>query len=104
MSRYIDADKLLSDELTHRLPAGFGELSGKRYVFVEDIENAPTADVVEVRYGEWETVCNATTTSGFNWYMHICSTCGYSYKNTIGMGYTYCPRCGANMDRVRKEK
>ena len=48
MSRYIDVNKLLSDELTHRLPAGFGELSGKRYVFVEDIERLPTADVVEV--------------------------------------------------------
>jgi hypothetical protein len=48
MSRYIDADKLLTDELTHTLPNGCGRSSGKVVVFADDIENAPTADVVEV--------------------------------------------------------
>lgn len=46
MARYIDADKLLTDELTHTLPVGCGRASGRVIVFTEDIENAPTADVV----------------------------------------------------------
>ena len=48
MSRYIDADKLLTDELTHTLPIGCGRSSGRVVVFVDDIEKQPTADLVEV--------------------------------------------------------
>lgn len=46
MARYKDIDKLLTDEMTHTLPIGCGRSSGRVVVFVEDIENAPTADVV----------------------------------------------------------
>ena len=46
MARYIDADKLLTDELTHTLPIGCGRSSGRVIVFADDIEHAPTADVV----------------------------------------------------------
>ena len=48
MRRYIDADKLLTDEILHILPFGCGRASGRAVVFVEDIEKIPTADVVEV--------------------------------------------------------
>lgn len=44
--RYIDADALLTDEMTHTLPNGCGRSSGRVVVFVEDIESIPTADVV----------------------------------------------------------
>lgn len=63
----------------------------------------PTADVVEVRHGEWETICNATTTGGFNWYVHTCSACGYTYKTVVPVGYTYCPECGAKMDGKKED-
>ena len=46
--RYIDADRLLTDELTHTLPVGFGKASGKVFVFADDIENAPEEDVIKV--------------------------------------------------------
>lgn len=46
MPRYIDADALLTDEMTHTLPVGCGRASGRVVVFVDDIEKAKTADVV----------------------------------------------------------
>ncbi len=48
MSRYIDADKLLTDEFLHTLPIGNGRSSGRVVVFADDVEKQPTADVVEV--------------------------------------------------------
>lgn len=45
MPRYIDADKLLTDEKTHTLPIGCGKASGNVVVFVDDIEKLPAADV-----------------------------------------------------------
>ncbi len=45
MARYIDADKLLTDEKIHTLPIGCGKASGNIVVFVDDIEKMPTADV-----------------------------------------------------------
>jgi rubrerythrin len=47
--------------------------------------------------GEWNTECYATTTGGFNWYMHTCSQCGYFYKCVMSSGYDFCPNCGAKM-------
>lgn len=46
MPKYIDADALLTDEMTHTLPVGCGRASGIVVVFVDDIEKAQTADVV----------------------------------------------------------
>lgn len=43
MPRYIDADKLLNRHHQY-----FEVLDGKWYVHMEDIENAPAEDVVEV--------------------------------------------------------
>lgn len=46
MPRYIDAEKLLTNENIHFLPASCGKARGKTFVFVENLENAPTEDVV----------------------------------------------------------
>ena len=61
------------------------------------IEDAPTADVVEVRHGYWKDKPSGR-------YMHIaswCSVCGQ--KSGIGgiesnRHKPYCPNCGAKMD------
>ena len=51
---------------------------------------SPTADVEEVRHGEW----------GFDGLGWTCSECG-EYGVT---DYKYCPECGAKMCGERKEK
>lgn len=57
-------------------------------------ENTPTADVVEVKHGEW--VINS------DGYYPYCSICETEPKN--GVMSKYCPECGAKMDGERKQK
>ena len=94
--RLIDANALLEKAyLTH--PATMVNPYGGDYVVsVEDIENAPTVDAVEVVHGRW-----------INPYMnryghpcHCCSVCGFkaSYQDK-----NYCPNCGAKMDEERRK-
>ena len=93
MSRYIDADKLLTDELTHTLPNGCGRSSGRVVIFIEDIDMQPTADVVEVRHGHWirESFIDKHGDEMFT--SPKCSLCG----NIETFGSKYCPECGAYM-------
>ena len=109
MARYIDADKLkYSLELSIK---SWGRDCNSRAPIIKTtyqdvlnrLEAMQTADVVEVRHGKWNTVCNASLTGGLNWYMHSCSGCYYSYKTVVPIGYEYCPKCGAKMDGKRSE-
>lgn len=52
-----------------------------------------TADVVEVRHGEWKIDRNERT----------CSECGFSYYTNGGL-FKYCPDCGAKMDGKNESK
>lgn len=80
MSRYIDADRLCE-----------GRVSNDPVVIAAKCE--PTADVAEVRHGEWE-------------YLNLsecwqCSDCGVLMRidGTPKDNYlNYCPNCGAKMD------
>ena len=59
------------------------------------ISEQPTVDAVPVVHGKWlwELADNG-------WADHICSVCGYT-ENTdihVGLGWRYCPNCGARMD------
>lgn len=89
--RYIDADKLIKSIEKRRLifkdtitVAEALESQGK--VIREEIENAPTADAVEVRHGEW----------GFDGIGWTCSECdGYAIDDVKS---DWCPHCGAKMD------
>ena len=88
MSRYIDADVLIDDLIHNRsfYPA----------LVSSAIKNTPTADVVEVRHGEWKkkSVGNLVT--------HMqCSICG-DYEAIRYQHMNYCPNCGAKMDGERK--
>jgi hypothetical protein len=60
---------------------------------LEIIDTAPTADVVEVKHGKWET-------DRFGLERSICSICGAVFE---GDGGNYCRKCGAKMDGERKE-
>ena len=82
MARYIDADKLLYNEITDK--------HGDTYLVVHtpEIDNAPTEDVQPVVHAEWKEL----DYGGF----YECSKCGYmtDYKQT-----KYCAECGAKMDK-----
>ena len=58
---------------------------------LDAIEDYPTADVEEVRHGEW-----------IEGYGRECSCCGYWGDFTDDLGQqipsNYCPNCGAKMD------
>lgn len=85
--RYIDADALL--EKRWDVPFETKDAYYVQVVDVADIENAPTADVVEVKHGEW---------------LHengemVCSVCGEeALMDEVYYESPYCPDCGAKMD------
>ena len=101
MAEYIEREALLKDigETVLFSVRGGAELPtpgmrGSNKV-IDRIKSAPTADVVEVRHGEWEKHTN----SHLYWYK--CSICGdYPPRNYYGHEYhsAYCPNCGAKMD------
>ena len=83
MARYIDADA---------------------YAFPGDLVNEPTADVVEVKHGEWVDKFN----NKYDNQVYVCSECGEKayikfVLNELGnTTYTqaltpFCPTCGADM-------
>ena len=86
MRRYIDADELLN-----RLPDDLPYKSSVKRVLMQ----APTADVVEVKHGEWKR------DERFSPY---CTACGEDpWSALIPENYfKYCPRCGAIMDGERR--
>lgn len=68
-----------------------------RVVSVEDIEDAPAADVSPVVHGRWEYIPQTLNTlSQFR-----CPFCRWwSLDPSIDGAYNYCPNCGAKMQEV----
>lgn len=112
MTRYINADKILShlnDEIkacgdcyVYSQPVVYGTYLGLTYAR-SVVETAETADVQEVRHGRWidlhdENVLYEQT--------YKCSACGEWFVIEAGTpkenGYKYCPNCGARMDGEKK--
>ena len=66
--------------------------------YADDItDRLPTADVQEVRHGEWIYV-----DGDLGWADCKCSECGYtdSFEDcTDEFYYKFCPECGAKMDK-----
>lgn len=91
MARYIDADRFaerikLSPAFKN---AGFeGDLLQR--VVLDLLDNAPTADIAEVKHGEWQR-----QNGGF---FFLCSVCG---KAAATKG-NYCHNCGAKMNTKEK--
>ena len=69
-------------------------------LFAETLKKAPTADVVEVKHGEWKPKhYEGGFMDGTNF--EECSICRYrKYFDDIRFKLTfdYCPKCGAKMD------
>ena len=90
MSKYIDADALLNN-----LPDDLPYKASVKRVLIQ----APTADVVEVRHGEWKT---PTTINGRAFNVPHCSVCD-GIPCGVDENTKYCPNCGAKMDGERRE-
>lgn len=101
--RYIDADALGIGK-AERNAFTVPEYADGWNSAIEIIENAPTADVVEVRHGEWEY----RQLDEYKFYEVTCSCCGAKYWGNYDSyndpdEFYYCPCCGAKMDGERKE-
>lgn len=90
MARYIDADLLIKNIVKIE---DLRTLSTK--TIGEAISNTPTADVVEVRHGKWESFEIP--------HMMRCSECGVSDLDIHRTKFVFCPYCGARMDGTPKE-
>lgn len=102
MPKYIDAEeipslfneeykctrKLIEQGETHLDNLAEGFLEAKQV-----IDRMPSADVVEVKYGEWECI-ESDTSVDFR-----CSVCHrYRFHNgEMLRKYKFCPNCGAKM-------
>lgn len=83
---YIEREALI-DKITKLKPGGiFTEVFKK--VVLEIISNQPTADVQEVRHGEW-----LEDDYGYC----RCSNCRYEHDSPECIT-PYCPECGTKMD------
>ena len=99
MSRYIDADALLK-----KLPDDLPYKASVKRVLMQ----APTADVVEVRHGEW-VVHGTCKRENILMIGLICSECHFSIakkvilddEETMTKNYSYCPECGAWLDSTK---
>jgi hypothetical protein len=90
MEKHVNVEQLLNN-LPNDLPY---KASVKRVLI-----QAPTADVVEVRHGEWKHSMEVGQI--YNYHYWNCSLCGAS---AFTSGYEkYCHECGAKMDGGKAE-
>jgi hypothetical protein len=98
MARYIDADLLIKKVFPIGLVSD-GNYSINAKAVKKAIDNTPTADVVEVKHGEW---ISATPSGGYDFYCSCCKEFAITYEdNNYREQYhltNYCPNCGAKMD------
>ena len=105
MAEYIDRDSLIKD-LQQRIKKS----NSLRYSlidedFIDIVKDAPTADVVEVRHGQWRRTKEPL---GFNEVDCMeCSSCGeswitneeFDFEETSEL-WRYCPNCGAKINGI----
>lgn len=60
---------------------------------LDDIEDMPTVDVVEVVHGRWVYETSFPDSDVCN-----CSICDQIMQTAKGVRMNYCPNCGARMD------
>lgn len=90
MAEYIDREKMLK-YLEENNTADEWIVSQYNADWIYNfIESQPTADVVEVKHGEWESFEIP--------HMMRCSECGVSELDIHRTKFDYCPNCGAKMD------
>lgn len=100
MARYIDAEEL---ELEYYGLSIHGTMAVKSVlpIFTDLLEKQPTADVEEVKHGEW-----IHSSRGFDvGAAYECSICHSpsGNKHFYRRSYAFCPDCGARMDGGKEE-
>lgn len=72
-----------------------------RQAILEALRKVPTADVKEIKHGQWNTVFDESILEHYNNDVDIfaCSICGIKSKRPT----IFCPSCGAQMDGGVKE-
>ena len=95
MNRYIDADSLKNafEKASERMHTICGVKGVEIGAVIKAVDMFPTADVVEVRHGEWKKVSE-------KYPRYVCTSCNHLYNNKE---YKHCPNCGAKMDGERRE-
>lgn len=91
MARHIDAENLKCsiDSETDSIFDWDMTIEELYYNLCKLIDDEPTADVQEIKHGEWREHNK----------IYICSQCGYSFENEGYIAFfNYCPCCGARMD------
>ena len=103
MARYIDADELTEEIKSLSVMLGDENVfkTAKESV-LRIIDEQPTADVVEVKHGEWEKTKVVNEEYGYVevYYQH--KDCKISPAELYKCPFEHCPRCGAKMDGKRK--
>lgn len=95
MNRYIDADAALKRfEEIHGNESELLNCYNADWV-VSFIETQPTADVQEVRHGEWDEIRDAYGHLE-GWIHRDCGRMSIAKEN-------YCPNCGTKMDGGKKQ-
>lgn len=103
MARYIDVDIAVKEAIKacNKLFREKGEIltSLDAVEIAEALDEIPTADVEEVKYGKWRTELDE-----FDWNKNTCTHCGYVKRTDIhvSLGWKFCPNCGAKMDGGRE--
>lgn len=104
MARYIDADNLINELSAACMPIyekGITGILGDNSSIADIINEQPTADVQEVKHGEWFKPSNDPVDSK-QW---ICSECKGLTETAYYCGhcyYNYCPNCGARLTAEQK--
>lgn len=102
MARYIDADNLIDELSAACMPIyekGITGILGDSSSIADIINEQPTADVQEVKHGDWLKPGNDPIDNK-QW---ICSECKGLTETAYYCGhcyYNYCPNCGTRMDGV----
>ena len=96
MAKYIDTDIIVNGfrEAVERMRPN-DNTKEIIDIFCESLQNEPTADVVEVKHGEWiANLIKPWNGVVVNWKCSVCEGISSEYGN-------YCLHCGAQMDGRR---
>ena len=103
MSRYIDADKFYASQVARCWGEPIiGTCASDNSLLYDELQKLPTADVKEVKHGQWNTVLDESILEHCNNDVDIfaCSICGIKSKRPT----IFCPSCGARMDGKEAER
>ena len=90
----MENEKRLIDANALKLKAWPESETGEGIVYVEDIDDAPTVDAVEVVHGWWDYTPD---------HAEYCTVCGFYPDEEENHEYNYCPNCGAKMNGEGKD-